>query len=87
MITLPDGEIRARVLKAEGQAVELGVYLEGAWRRIRARALAQPPKGAWIRGRLQVHEDGETIIFKLTAEESRPGDQPQPPAGGLDLEA
>ena len=82
-----DQRIKARVLKVEGAVCTLGVYVEGAWRRLDARTTVALEVGSWIEGSLAVPGDGSMVQLRLevvTARTRTEGDARRP---GLDYEA
>ncbi len=80
------GVVRARVLKTEGAVAELGVLVDGSWRRVRARTETRLAPGDWIEGQLLASDDGASVIFKMTRRDPGPAN-PGAVDDGLDFEA
>ncbi len=87
-----DREMRARVVKREGDLATLGVFVDGVWARVQARTEVDLQPGWWIRGMFSIHRDGETIFFRVLSVENGASTQTTPPTspsspGGIDLQA
>ena len=84
-----DEKIRARVLEVDDDKVVLGVYLKGAWHRIKARTRVPLEPMSWIQGHLTIPPDGSMVLLEVTARDVAPEDErpASGPRSGLDLEA